>query len=107
MSAQTICRLNDDFRRNLGSGIAVITPAVAALGREAVQRICKTIEVYNDFSHENDPYQEHDFGRFEAEGHMIFFKIDYYDLQLNAASPDPADPSVTKRVLTIMVAGEY
>jgi hypothetical protein len=107
MSIQTIRRLNDDFRRNLGAGIAVITPAVAALGREAVQRICKTIEAFDDFSHENDPHEEHDFGRFEANGHVIFFKIDYYDRQLNAASPDPTDPSVTRRVLTIMVAGEY
>jgi hypothetical protein len=107
MSVQTIRRLNDDFRRNLGSGIAVITPAVAALGKEAVQRICKTIEFYDDFCRECDPHQEHDFGRFEVDGHIIFFKIDYYDLRLNAASPDPADPSVTRRVLTIMAAGEY
>jgi hypothetical protein len=107
VSTQTIRRLNDHFRQNLDSGIAVITPGVAALGKEAVQRICKTIEVYDDFCRECDSYQEHDFGRFDADGHLIFFKIDYYDLQLNAASPDPADPSVTKRVLTIMVAGEY
>jgi hypothetical protein len=107
MSTNTIRRLNDDFRRNLDAGIAVITPAVAALGPEAVLRICKTIEVFDDFNHDNDPNQEHDFGRFEAEGHVIFFKIDYYDKQLDAASPDPADPSVTRRVLTIMAAGEY
>lgn len=107
MSTQAIRRLNDHFRQNLDSGIAVITPGVAALGKEAVQRIYKTIEVYDDFCRKNDPYQENDFGRFEADGHIILFKIDYYDLQLNAASPDPADPSVTKRVLTIMVAGEY
>jgi hypothetical protein len=107
MSAQTIRRLNDDFRRNLSSGIAVITPAVALLGREAVQHICRTIEVYEDFSRECDPHGEHDFGRFVADGHTIFFKIDYYDRELNAASPDPADPNVTRRVLTIMAAGEY
>jgi hypothetical protein len=107
MSTQTIRRLNDNFRRNLNTGIAVITPAVAALGKEAVERICKTIETFDDFSHENDPHEEHDFGRFEANGHVIFFKIDYYDKSLNAHSPDPSDPTVTERVVTVMMAGEY
>jgi hypothetical protein len=84
-----------------------MTPGIAALGPEAVARIVKTISVYDDFCHANDPYEEHDFGAFEAEGAKIFFKIDYYDRALSMHSPDPADPSVTKRVLTIMLADEY
>ena len=89
------------------TGIAVITPGVAALGREAVQNIFRTVSIYDDFCKENDPYGEHDFGSFVAEGHTIFFKLDYYDKQLNAHSPDPADPTVTERVITIMTADEY
>ena len=50
--------------------------------------------------------EEHDFGSFEAEGHTIFFKIDYYDDTLTVHSPDPSDPSITKRVITIMLAEE-
>ncbi len=38
---------------------------------------------------------------------MIFFKIDYFDKALAYHSPDPADPSVTERVITIMLAEEY
>jgi hypothetical protein len=38
---------------------------------------------------------------------MIFFKIDYYDRTLTAHSPDPADPAVTRRVITVMLASEY
>jgi Protein of unknown function (DUF3768) len=51
--------------------------------------------------------QEHDFGAFDADRHRVFFKIDYFDESLSYHSPDPADPSVTKRVITIMLAEEY
>jgi hypothetical protein len=96
--------LNDELRHNLSLGHAFMTPGVAALGPEAVARIVKTIEVYDNFCHANDPYEEHDFGSFEADGHTIFFKIDYYDSSLTVHSPDPSDPAVTKRVITIMLA---
>ena len=99
--------LNDELRRNLSEATAVMTCGVAALGPEAVARIVQTIEVYDDFCHANDPHEEHDFGSFEADGHTIFFKIDYYDSTLTAHSPDPSDPAVTKRVITIMLAEEY
>jgi hypothetical protein len=99
--------LNDELRQRLTGGMAVITTGVAALGPEAVARIVKTIEVYDDFCHANDPHEEHDFGAFDADGKRIFFKIDYYDPNLAVHSPDPSDPKVTKRVITIMLAEEY
>jgi hypothetical protein len=106
---QQIRALNDRLRQNLGTGVetSVMTIGVAALGVEAVARIVKTIAVYDDFCHENDPHGEHDFGAFEADGHTIFFKIDYYDPTLTYHSDDPADPSITHRVITIMLAAEY
>ena len=99
--------LNDELRQNFAGGAAVMTPGIAALGAEAVARIVKTIAVYDDFCHANDPYQEHDLGSFEADGQQIFFKIDYFDKALTAHSPDASDPSVTERVITIMLAEEY
>jgi hypothetical protein len=99
--------LNDEMRQRLIGGMAVMTPGIAALGPEAVARIVKTIAVYDDFCHANDPHEEHDFGAFEADGHMIFFKIDYYDKALACLSPNPANASVTERVITIMLAEEY
>jgi hypothetical protein len=99
--------LNDDLRQHLIGGSAVITPGIAALGRAAIDRIVKTIAVYDAFCHADDPYGEHDFGAFEADGKTIFFKIDYYDKALLGHSPDPADSSVTERVITIMLADEY
>src|SRR5260370_36793583 len=99
--------LNDELRQNFTQGMAVMAPGVAALGAEAVARIVKTIGVFDDFCHANDPHEEHDFGAFDVDGHRIFFKIDYYDETLKYHSPDPSDPSVTKRVITIMLAEEY
>ena len=99
--------LNDELRQNFAGGAAVMTPGIAALGAKAVARIVKTIGVFDDFCHANDPHQEHDFGAFDADGQRVFFKIDYYDKTLTYHSLDPADPSVTRRVITIMLAEEY
>ena len=41
--------LNDQLRQHLTGGMAVITPGIAALGPEAVERIVKTIAVFDDF----------------------------------------------------------
>ena len=102
-----IAALNDELRQNFSEGLAVMTPGIAALGAEAVARIVKTIAVFDDFCHANDPHEEHDFGSFEADGHKIFFKIDYLDQNLKYHSPDPSDPVVTVRVITVMLADEY
>ena len=104
---QQIRALNDELRKYPIGGGAVITLGIAARGREVVERIVQTVAVFDDFCHANDPYEEHDFGSFEAEGEKIFFKIDYFDRTLTHHSPDPADPTVTERVITIMLADEY
>src|SRR4051812_15326692 len=85
-----IRELNDQLRQNFAQGMAVMTPGVVALGEEAVARIVKTIAFFNDFCQANDPYEEHDFGSFDADGHKVLFKIDYYDETLTYHSPDPS-----------------
>jgi hypothetical protein len=96
--------LNDELRKDFHQGHAVMTTGIAALGAEAVARIVKTIEVYDDFCHANDPNDQHDFGSFEVEGHTIFFKIDLYE-DPNVKDSD-GEPLVN-RMLTIMLAHEY
>ena len=59
--SEAIRTLNDELRQNLTTGTALLTAGIAALGAEAVARIVKTIAVYDDFCHANDPYEEHDF----------------------------------------------
>lgn len=109
MSTDTdrIRALNDQLRLHLTCGKAVMTPSIAALGSEAVCRLIQTIAVFDDFCTANDPHGEHDFGAFEFDGVEIFFKIDYFDKDFQFHSPDPADPAVTERVITLMLASEY
>ena len=105
--AERIRTLNDQLRRNLQGDKAVMTPGVAALGSEAVQRLVQTIAVFDDFCTANDPHGEHDFGAFDFDGVEVFFKIDYFDKDFEFHSPDPGDPAVTQRVITLMLAEEY
>lgn len=104
---ENIRALNDQLRTKLTGGAAVMTPGVAALGAEAVNRAIKAISIFDEFCEENDPHQEHDFGAIDIEGQKVFFKIDYYSPDLNSGSEDPSDPSVTRRVMTVMLASEY
>ncbi len=99
--------LNDELRKTLSGGNAIMTPGVAALGPDLVDRAIKTLSAFDDFHHANDPHQEHDFGAYDLDGHKLFFKIDYYDKSLTYHSPDPADPAVTARIITLMLASEY
>jgi hypothetical protein len=109
MSTDTdrIRALNDQLRKTLTKGNAFMTPGIAALGPDAVQRLLKAIAQFDDFCEASDPHREHDFGKLEFEGASILFKIDYYDSNFEFSSPDPSDPSVTNRVITLMLAEEY
>ena len=62
--------LNDELRQHLIGGGAVITPGIAALGSEAVNRLVQTIAVFDDFCTANDPYSEHDFGELQLRRHV-------------------------------------
>ncbi len=102
-----IAELNDAFRRTGRGGRVLMTRGVAALGEDLVLRAVEAVRTFEAFTEDNDPYGEHDFGSFELEGRRIFWKIDAYDQDERYGSPDPADPAVTTRVLTIMLAEEY
>jgi hypothetical protein len=106
-ASKRIRDLNDNLRRSFNSGRVFITRGIASLNEECVERIVQAVRTHSEFSPDNDPHGEHDFGSFEIDDQKIFFKIDYYDKSLTWGSPDPADATVTERVLTIMLASEY
>ena len=80
---------------------------VIALGRAKQIAILDAVAAFDGFEADNDPYGEGDFGALEVEGERFFFKIDYFGRGLTGHSPDPADSTITTRVLTIMLAEEY
>ncbi len=102
-----IRELNDLFRRSFVGGRVVFTSGVRALGVAKVAALLQRLRTFNEFSADNDPYGEHDFGAFEEAGRRFFWKIDAYDPAVQYGSEDPADPSKTCRVLTLMLAHEY
>ena len=99
--------LNDAFRTTLMGGRVMLTSGVRELGEAGVRRAMVLVSGFIAFCEDNDPHGEHDFGAFEIEGEKLFWKIDYYDKALEHGSEDPADPTRTTRVLTVMLASEY
>ena len=117
-SRDTIRALNDELRHALPftkpgcmmtkpGCMMVATKGVEPLTVAKVAALVVAIRDYDAFTPDNDPHGEHDFGAVEQEGVQYFWKIDAYDRSLEFASPNPANPAVTTRVLTIMRADEY
>ena len=103
----TIRELNDQFRRSFIGGRVEMTQGVVSLDEDMQTDLISQVQQFNDFSADNDPHGEHDFGRVETQGIACFWKIDYYDSDLKYGSENPAYPDMTTRVLTIMLAEEY
>ena len=67
--AAVIAEQNDQFRKTWGAdftvpGRIVMTRGVADLGYAEQAQIMQAVQQYNDFTEDNDPYGQHDFGVF-------------------------------------------
>ena len=102
-----IADLNDAFRTSLAGGRIVFTSGVAALGQRIQVEVLRAVRAFNAFTPDNDPYGEHDFGSFKVAGNKFFWKIDYFNPSLSHHTDDAANPAITVRVMTIMLAEEY
>jgi Protein of unknown function (DUF3768) len=106
LRAQCIRTIDDHLRKNPTADVAIMTPGIAALGQEATDRIIKTITVFDDFCHANDPGDEHDTGSFEAEGRTVVFKIDHYERPASSSSLESRCLNDRVRIITVMLAEE-
>lgn len=102
-----IATLNDKFRKSFIGGEVLLSAGIAAMSSEDKANIVSMVQNFNDFTPSNDVYGEHDFLSIDYKGNKIFAKIDYYDLNYEFMSENPANPDITNRVLTIMLAEEY
>ena len=122
--AARIARLNDLARRAMGVACtAVATVGFRSLPEANQSQVRELIETYDAFDEDNDPHGERDFGTIyqlgdgrwtterprlrDDERERVFWKFDYYDRDLRFGSEDAANPAITRRVLTIMLADEY
>lgn len=102
-----IRQLNDQLRAFATGGQVLATSGYMSLPETLRDRFSILIAAFGDFTEDNDPHGEHDFGAITLEGQKVFWKIDYYAPDMLHGSDDPADPAVTRRVLTLMLAEEY
>lgn len=107
MDSTRIHRLNDQFRQTLVGGRVVMTAGVAAMAEDDRRALIDRVRLFDEFTPENDPYGEHDFGSIDLGDCRYFWKIDCYDPTLTCGSSDASDEAATERVLTLMRADEY
>jgi hypothetical protein len=99
--SERIACLNDEYRKSRQG--FMVTRGVSAL--PDITEVISKVRDFNKFSEDNDPYGEHDFGAFECFDEKLFWKIDYYDSNIESWA-DPLS-SECHRVLTVMLADEY
>lgn len=115
---KAIRELNDELRKAVPNisdvpGRIVITSGIQALtGTDAepgkhLPKLFDLTRSFDEFTDDNDPYGEHDFGALDFEGVRVFWKIDYYAPDMMHGAADPTDLEACIRVLTIMLAEEY
>lgn len=102
-----IALLNDEFRRTFRGGKVMMTCGVDELPDCVKAEALVQVTKFSEFTENNDPNGEHDFGSFNLVGRKFFWKIDYYDSEMMFGSDDPSNPEKTTRVLTLMLAAEY
>lgn len=114
---QTIAAINDEYRLNLaesGCGEVFISPGVQSLLMalptfEFLIEHMRLIDIvatfeHGDFATDGD---KRDFGLFSWSGAQCCWKFDYLDEHGTGLSRDPANASVTRRIVTIMLFVEF
>ena len=102
-----IAKLNDDFRKSFIGGEVLLSAGIAAMSSEDKANIVALVQNFYNFTPDNNPYSENDFGTFDYKDEKILWKIDYYDLNNQYHSENPANPDITNRILTIMTVYEF
>jgi Protein of unknown function (DUF3768) len=111
-SHDRIRALNDAFRASLVTatplGKLYATIGVASRGARFQVRVIEAVVAFDAFNTDIDPHREHDMIRVTVDDVIVWAKIDYYATSdPDLGSEDPADPTKTERVMTLMKPEEY
>ena len=104
--AARIAALNDAFRK--AGPEAAPEDWIATIGALALSDfpgLVEAVKTFDDFTEDNDPWEEHDFGSIPWDNEKTYWKIDYYDQQ-RMYGEDPLS-ELCRRVMTILLAEEY
>ena len=93
----TIIAVNDRLRTTFQGGEVRVAPSIYQLDARLCGRALCVMSRQRNF----DERSEHDRGRFVFAGYAFEWCIEYQSSDGTAASPDPADPNRTFRVLTL------
>ena len=113
LKIKKVAELNDAlrdtiFKPNSTKDKIVFSEGVINLSAQQQLYILNRVKNFSNFNEDNNPFGERDFGAFDNEEDIrIFWKIDYYDNNMEFHSEDKSDPKKTTRLLTIMKASEY
>ena len=88
-------------------GMVMVTRGVAHLPGFDTGVLAAALADYDGFDADNDPHGERDFGDLALWEATLLFKIEYYDSDMQFGSDDPANSSVTRRVLTVMTSSDW
>lgn len=106
-----IAAQNDAFRQSgpipSNYGKWVVTSSVHDMGPVFVALCLEAVGSFTAFTEDCDPYATHEMGGFEIQARKVWWKIDLYDADYAFGSPEPANPEVTRRVLTVLFPEDY
>ena len=103
--AAAIRKLNDRFRMQRRGGFYRLSGRVFALAHQPYEEVQNAIRSYDGFDH-NNPLDKHDCGTIELHGETYVWEIVYFGKGGCGESPDPCNPAVTMRCMTISLRSE-
>ena len=97
-----IIELNDQFRATFKGGRVQMSRSVYELEPRLRARALWVLSKYKKFADDS----EHDWGTFIFGGYAFEWRIEYRAITGVGPSPDPANPDLTFRVLTLEVVAD-
>lgn len=114
---QAIAAINDEYRLNLaesGCGEVFMSKGIQSIlmqmpTYEFLLEHMRLIDIVATFEHGDSATDgdKRDFGLFSWRDEQCCWKFDYLDKHFSGLSRDPANVSVTRRVVTIMLLVEF